>query len=455
MPVASATSQLAPINNVSYLEGHLVLRLHLDYRLECFDLISIRHTGRNILIIFLIFYFFAIVQIVLALLSLRGGLRFRNYIQLELDRPKTDFKLFASVIVPCRGLDQGLRENLATLFELNYPCYELLFVVDAESDPAHAVISDLCRKCTALQVTSRILIAGASQQNSQKVHNLIHAVNHVDPGSEILVFIDSDARPHPGWLSALTEPLSDVTVGAATGYRWFVPVRGGFTAHLRSVWNASIASALGANRNGNFCWGGSTAIRRTTFNTADVEKFWHGAASDDFAMMHALRAARLPIHFVPSCLIPSYEDCTLHHLFEFTTRQMKITRVYAEPFWKAVLIGAALFVPVFFGLALLVVTRLLVGGPFLFPLVLFLAIFVLGAVKSAIRLKCVEQIFKINQIPASLGFWYQILLWPLGTGLFLLNSLAALFSRRIEWRGIVYQLNSPSETAIIQRFSRN
>ncbi len=42
MPVASATSQLAPTNNVSYLEGHLVLRLHLDYRLECFDLISIQ-----------------------------------------------------------------------------------------------------------------------------------------------------------------------------------------------------------------------------------------------------------------------------------------------------------------------------------------------------------------------------------------------------------------------------
>jgi cellulose synthase/poly-beta-1,6-N-acetylglucosamine synthase-like glycosyltransferase len=407
------------------------------------------------LIILLVFYFLAVVQIVLALLSLRGGFRFRNYIQFELDRPKIDFKPFASVIVPCRGLDQGLRENLTALFALDYPCYELLFVVDAESDPAHKVISDLCNEGNALEVSCRILIAGASSRNSQKVHNLIHAVHRVDPKSEFLVFVDSDARPHAGWLSALIEPLSDVTIGATTGYRWFVPVRGGFTAQLRSVWNASIASALGADRKGNFCWGGSTAIRRTTFNTADVEKFWRGAASDDFAMMHALRAARLPIHFVASCLIPSYEDCTLHHLFEFTTRQMKITRVYAEPFWKAVLIGAALFVPVFFGLALLVVTRLIAGGPFLFPLVLFLTIFFLGAAKAAIRLKCVEGVFKTNQIPASLGFWSQILLWPLGTGLFLFNSLAALFSRRIEWRGIVYELNSPTETAIIQRFSQN
>src|SRR6267143_4529811 len=132
----------------------MVLRLHLYYRLECIDLISIHDTGRTKLIILLIFYFLAIVQIALALLSLRGGLRFRNYIRFELDRPKIDFKPFASVIVPCRGLDQGLRENLASLFALDYPCYELLFVVDAESDPANKVILDLCSEGNALQVSS-------------------------------------------------------------------------------------------------------------------------------------------------------------------------------------------------------------------------------------------------------------------------------------------------------------
>jgi len=36
-------------------------------------------------------------------------------------------------------------------------------------------------------------------------------------------------------------------------------------SHLRAVWNAAIASALGADEQKNFCWGGSTAIRRSTF----------------------------------------------------------------------------------------------------------------------------------------------------------------------------------------------
>lgn len=412
-------------------------------------------TDRAKLILTRILFFFALTQVILGVLSLRGGLRFQKYVKSELGRRKLDFRPFASIIVPCRGLDQGLIENLASFGSLNYPDYELLFVLDDKSDPAFQVIANLRNSNRLSKIPTKVLIAGNSICNSQKVHNLLHAVENVNPACEVLVFADSDARPDPDWLKALVEPLADETVGAATGYRWFVPVHGGVASNLRSVWNASIASALGADRRGNFCWGGSTAIRRRTFESANVRNFWRQAASDDFAMMHALRAAGLPIHFVPACLIPSYEDCTFRELIEFTTRQLKITRVYAEPFWKAVLIGSLLFVPVFSGLILLCIYRLFSGAGALFPVSLFLAIFALGAIKSIIRLRSVESIFRSNGIEASLGFVSHVLLWPIATALYLINSLAALFSRRIEWRGIVYELNSPNETAIIRRASRN
>jgi hypothetical protein len=42
----------------------------------------------------------------------------------------------------------------------------------------------------------------------------------------------------------------------------------------------------------------------------------------------------------------------------------------------------------------------------------------------------------------------QLFLWPLATSVFLYNSLAAWFSRRITWRGITYELRSPTETII-------
>jgi ceramide glucosyltransferase len=90
-------------------------------------------------------------------------------------------------------------------------------------------------------------------------------VNEIDPDSEVLVFVDTDARPAKDWLATTSRAAGDETLGASTGYRWFIPERGGLASRLRGVWNASIASALGGYTAKNFCWGGSTAIRRTTF----------------------------------------------------------------------------------------------------------------------------------------------------------------------------------------------
>jgi hypothetical protein len=64
--------------------------------------------------------------------------------------------------------------------------------------------------------------------------------------------------------------------------------------------------------------------------------------SDDFAVTRAMKEADLPIHFVPQCLTATVEDCRFRELLEFSTRQMKITRVCAAPLWKASLIGSFL-----------------------------------------------------------------------------------------------------------------
>ena len=73
--------------------------------------------GLQICCIFMfVFYFFAAIVIWLGILSLRGGLSFAAYVRRETARPLPDFTPFASVIAPCRGLEDGLRENIAALF---------------------------------------------------------------------------------------------------------------------------------------------------------------------------------------------------------------------------------------------------------------------------------------------------------------------------------------------------
>ena len=191
-----------------------------------------------------VFYFFAAIIIWLGLLSLRGGFRFAAYVKTELAGPLANYTPFATVIVPCRGVEDGLAANLSSLFRQSYPAYEIIFVTDNEKDPSLQVIQDIIQEQTD-GVSRSVLIAGAATDSGQKVHNLRAAVAQIDQRSEVLVFVDSDARPHENWLRALVAPLADDQIGAASGYRWFVPVNGGFASRLRSVWNGSIASALG------------------------------------------------------------------------------------------------------------------------------------------------------------------------------------------------------------------
>src|SRR4029450_13022923 len=219
-------------------------------------------------------------------------------------------------------------------------------------------------------VPARTIIAGPATDSGQKVHNLRVATAKVDPRSEVLVFVDTDARPSKNWLKQLVAPLADETLGASSGYRWFVPERGGIASRLRGVWNASIASALGADTTKNFCWGGSTAIRRSTFEQLNVSERWRGTVSDDFTITRVLKEARLPIHFTPHCLVASVGDCDFKELFEFTTRQIKITRVYASHLSLPLLLGSALSATVFFGGLVLLILQILriLSPPLLLPL---------------------------------------------------------------------------------------
>jgi ceramide glucosyltransferase len=380
-----------------------------------------------------LYYFLAAISCWFGLQSLLSGIRFAAYVRRETGRPLPDFQPFVSVIAPGRGLEPGLIDNLRTLVKQDYPRYEVLFVFDSAHDGAITIVDELRSTAT---VATRTIIAGPATDSGQKVHNLRVAVNEIDAQSDVIVFVDTDARPAKDWLRQLVAPLADETLGASTGYRWFIPERGGLASRLRGVWNASVASALGSDTAKNFCWGGSTAIRRTTFTRLNVTERWRGTVSDDFTLTNVLKEAKLPIHFTPNCLVASVGDCDFRELLEFTTRQIKITRVYASHLWLPLLLGSALFAIAFFGGLLLISV---------FPLI----IFALGATKSLIRFRAISRVLQTSTI----DLVAHIFLWPLASLLYLYNAIAAGFSRRIKWRGLTYELKSPTEAVIISRDS--
>ena len=384
-----------------------------------------------------VYYFLAALALWFGLQSLLNGLRFAAYVRRETGRELPEFRPFVSVIAPTRGVEPGFAENVRPLVEQDYPAYEVLFVFDDPSDAAIEIVE---------QFDAKTVISGPAKGTGQKVHNLIAAVNQIDPRCEVIVFVDTDARPGKDWLRKLVAPLSDENIGASSGYRWFIPERGGLATRVRSVWNASIASALGEKTDKNFCWGGSTAISRATFERLNVAERWAGTVSDDFTITRVLKEAKLPIHFTPNCLVPSVGDCGFRELLEFTTRQVKITRVYASHLWLPLMLGSGLFTIVFFGgLGLLAMTGSL-------PVLVILAtLFLLGAGKSfvrwrAIRIPLAEHRSKLNR-----DLWAHVVLWPFASLLYFYNTIVAAFSRRIKWRGITYELKSPTEAVIISR----
>jgi len=400
----------------------------------------------------LAFYFLAALVICLGIISLRRGLRFAAYVRSEATIPLADFTPYVSVFAPCRGLEGGLEENINALFRQDYPACEIIFVSDRADDPALGLIRKLINdQGHTNRVSTKIIIAGAATDSGQKVHNLRAAVSESDRRSEAFVFVDTDARPPSHWLRSLVAPLASEKLGAASGYRWFIPTKGSLASHLRSVWNASIASALGASRDKNFCWGGSTAIRRSTFEKLRMTERWRGTVSDDFTLTRALHEAQLPVHFVPACLVPALDTCTLIELFEFTNRQLKITRVYAPHLWKPVLLGSLLFCVVFFGGAIVVVARALQHSSIAIPLLLLLIIYLLGTLKAHIRMMAIVSLMPAYGRELRRGWIFHLVLWPFTSALYLWNALVAGASRRIKWRGITYELKSATEAVIIAR----
>jgi len=391
-----------------------------------------------------VYYFSAAILIWLSYKSFRGGQQYLAFFRKEIARPRSEFTPFVSVIVPCRGIDDGLDENIASVFSQDYPAYEVIFVVDDVADPSLTIITRYLEISRA-----KLVVAPKATKNSQKVKNLCEAVSHIAQESKALVLADSDARASVEWLRSIIAPLQNDAVGASTGYRWFIPTKPTLASELRSVWNASVASSLGADRTRNFCWGGSMAIRRNVFEQLDIRERWANVVSDDFAVTVAMRAGRFDIVFVPHALNASVDDCTFAEMLEFTTRQMKITRVYSPRLWLAALLGSAVFCGVTIATILILLTTKPTASLFIAAVATLVLVSAFSIGKSWLRHDAVRIALRQHDERLRRQQVLQAVLWPLAPFIFLFNSIAAAFSRRIRWREITYELKSRDETVII------
>lgn len=170
----------------------------------------------------------ALAPLIYYLLAIYAGQSFfRRAKAQKIDR---SFAPPISVLKPVRGMDREAFENFASMCDLDYPNYEILFAVSEARDPAIDVIEQIQR---AFPQRSIRLIVGVEQLgNCRKTNSLCRLAR--EAAYDLLVINDSDVRVEKDYLWNVVEPFRDTRVGLVTAL--FRSVTGdGFASQLDAV----------------------------------------------------------------------------------------------------------------------------------------------------------------------------------------------------------------------------
>lgn len=359
-----------------------------------------------------------VLALLLATLSLYGERARARYWRERGSAPRGNWPA-ATVIVPVKGEDEGLRENLASLALLDYPDYELIVVSRGAEDVPRGAAPE----------RARLVYAGEGDgESGDKINNLLAAVRAARKESAVFAFADSDGRVPAGWLRALAAALNEEGAGAATGYRWHLPQPVDFWSLLRSVWNAVIADGMGPGDT-RFCWGGAMAVKRETFERLDIPGWWKGAVSDDYRLSEAVRAAGMRIVFAPGAMVAATDHTGGMEFLGWITRQMRITRFYAPGLWRLALGAHVVYCGSMVGAGWLAWKGWWMAG---LALAWQLGI---GMWKGWRRMENARGVMREYEGWFSRWGWAHVALVPVGTWLWLCACVGAGLSNRIRWRG--------------------
>jgi ceramide glucosyltransferase len=114
-----------------------------------------------------------------------------------------------TIFKPLKGLDEELELNLKSFFELDYPCYQLLFCVAEANDPAIEVVQQLQREFP--DHDSRLIVGCPAFGLNPKVESLAAMEPHRK--HDVILISDSNVRARPSYLRETACYLAEPGVG--------------------------------------------------------------------------------------------------------------------------------------------------------------------------------------------------------------------------------------------------
>lgn len=374
--------------------------------------------------------------------------RLHAYVMHEMKLPPRGYQPKATVILPCKGLDPGFRENVEKLLRQDYKDFEVIFAVASESDPAYAVLTELAATAA---IPVKIVVAGINPIRAQKINNQLCALQQMRESSDVIVFVDSDVIARNDFLSRLIDPLENAKVGVCTGYRFYICSTNNWPAQLRGLWNRMTAWEM-ANPKYAFAWGGAMAIRRETFDKAGVARTWDQAADDDLSLTVAVKKLQLDVHFVPQCLVASEGDATIPEIIEWTNRQLILTKVYYPELWTRAISRACIMAAWLIGMIIALTGWTMTRDSWMAAAIgAGLAILPLEFVFLIRARRLWQIVLRDNSAHIQESFASSCAAIPLAHLVLPWVTLYSVLTNRIKWRGVTYELRSPTETLVISQ----
>lgn len=345
------------------------------------------------------------------------------------------------VIVPCKGDSEPAREFFRRLMAQRYRPFRVILVVESERDSA----------CNLMQLPgmaerTELVIAGLAQNSSQKVANVIAALDRVRPEDAILVQADADHRPPPEWIGQLVQPLLAKTADVVTGYRLQIPGTPALGSCLAAAMDAAVTTSV-RPKAPVLCWGGCTAAWRETWERVRFRQELVGSFNDDMLASRLFEQASLRIAMPRHMILPMAANYSLEGLVNFAPRQYLQVRKYARP--AAVLSFVALPAPLLGWEAAIIAA---VTG-YSWGWAAVAAGFVAATAKAFLRQSLVRQLAGAEGVARwRCAFWVTCLAAPLLSLIHWALGYFGLFGpSTVVWAGTRYRIHGPKDVKVLER----
>jgi ceramide glucosyltransferase len=319
-----------------------------------------------------------------------------------------------TVLKPVCGEEPLLYENLRSFCDQDYPRFEVVFGVRDPGDPAIAVVERVMRDFPDLDL--QLVVDDRVYGGNRKVSNLANIYHAAKYG--VLVIADSDIRVGPGYLAAVTAPLSDLSVGVVTCL-----YAGRSTSGLWSTLGAMsinewfIPSVLVAQAGSMapFCFGSTVALHRHVLDEIGGFPALAGHLADDYVLGRLVAARGRRIALSPYVVEAIVAEPSLRSLWQHELRWARTVRSVQPLGYSLSFVTYAIPIAV---LHLVLSPSRLVGG-----LVLAAAVVLRLAAHDAARRALGTSVGKVAWlVPVRDGLSFAV--WAVG-----------FFCQAVHWRG--------------------